>query len=472
MSIRLSPRLVLAAALSFGLAAALLTPQAAQAVPSFARQTGMACEACHTVFPELTPFGRRFKLNGYLLDNLPQVKAITPDKDEALLLNWLPPLSLMFQVSYTQTKTAVPDLAAPGGLSQNGQVLFPQEASLFYAGRIAPKLGGFIQLTYESDSGNVALDNTDIRFADQAFVDSSAGRDRSLIYGFTLNNNPTVQDVWNSTPAWEMPFNARTTAAPMPAASTQIDGPLAQSVAGVSAYGFWMNSVYAELGVYRSAPQGFSNAQTGLAGPLNSTASDVISGLAPYWRVAYEMQWAHNALSFGLYGLTVNLFPGNGSILSGPTNNYTDAALDSQYQFISDDNIVSFQATYIHERQDLNASVAVGLASNATDTLRTLHIGGSYYYGRKYGGSLGYFSTTGTTDPLLYPASPVVGSASGSPDSNGWIAELDYLPWQNVKLALQYTFYDRFNGSSTNYDGFGRNASGNNTLFVLGWVAF
>ena len=48
---------------------ALLAP-CAQAVPSFARQTGMACEACHTVFPELTHFGRMFKANGYTLDNL------------------------------------------------------------------------------------------------------------------------------------------------------------------------------------------------------------------------------------------------------------------------------------------------------------------------------------------------------------------------------------------------------------------
>ena len=39
----------------------------AQAVPSFARQTGENCVACHTSFPELTPFGREFKLNGYTL---------------------------------------------------------------------------------------------------------------------------------------------------------------------------------------------------------------------------------------------------------------------------------------------------------------------------------------------------------------------------------------------------------------------
>src|SRR5664279_276351 len=44
-----------------------LFPSVALAVPSFARQTGMNCAACHTSFPELTPFGREFKLNGYTL---------------------------------------------------------------------------------------------------------------------------------------------------------------------------------------------------------------------------------------------------------------------------------------------------------------------------------------------------------------------------------------------------------------------
>src|ERR1700675_2269443 len=37
----------------------------AQALPSFARQTGQPCGTCHTDFPALTPFGRRFKVLGY-----------------------------------------------------------------------------------------------------------------------------------------------------------------------------------------------------------------------------------------------------------------------------------------------------------------------------------------------------------------------------------------------------------------------
>ena len=39
----------------------------AHAVPSYARQTGQNCIACHVSFPELTPYGRYFKLTGYTI---------------------------------------------------------------------------------------------------------------------------------------------------------------------------------------------------------------------------------------------------------------------------------------------------------------------------------------------------------------------------------------------------------------------
>jgi hypothetical protein len=43
---------------------------------------------------------------------------------------------------------------------------------------------------------------------------------------------------------------------------------------------------------------------------------------------------------------------------------------------------------------------------------------------------------------------------------------------QNVRVGAQYTVYSRYNGASDNYDGFGRNASDNNTLFGYVWFAF
>ena len=115
-------------------------------------------------------------------------------------------------------------------------------------------------------------------------------------------------------------------------------------------------------------------------------------------------------------------------------------------------------------------------AANASDDLTTLRLAGTYYYKRKIGATVAYFSTTGSADALLYApdASPVgvITSANGSPDTTGWMAEINYVPWLNTKLSLQYTGYSKFNGGNTNYDGFGRNASDNDALYASVWFAF
>src|ERR1700752_2314751 len=110
---------------------------AALAVPRFARQTGMACEACHQGVPELPHFGRVFKANGYILSNVKQVQDVTGKKEELLSLGQNVPLSIMAQVSYSEMKTGVPDLTAAGapGVAQNGTAGFPQQRSRFYAGK-------------------------------------------------------------------------------------------------------------------------------------------------------------------------------------------------------------------------------------------------------------------------------------------------------------------------------------------------
>jgi len=146
-------------------------------------------------------------------------------------------------------------------------------------------------------------------------------------------------------------------------------------------------------------------------------------------------------------------------------------ALDGQYQYLGDEHIFSLQSTYIKEDQTLDASSVLS-GTNPTNNLKTFRLAGTYFYQRTYGGSLGYFSTSGSSDAAFYPAEPVFGFANGSPDSKGWIAEVDYVPWENVKLLAQYTAYSKFNGASSNYDGNGRNASDNNTMYLLAWLAY
>ena len=235
--------------------------------PSFARQTGLACSACHTHYPELTAMGRAFKLNGYVFRRgSDSITARTPSGDQNLLLNLVTPLSFMLQTSYTVLKRAQPG-------TQNGVVYFPDQLSLFTGGEITPHVGGFLQVTFDPQSGQLGVDNADFRYATHL---SLLGQHST--FGISLNNNPTVQDVWNSTPAWGFPYGS-SAAAPTPATATMIDGTLGGQVAGLTAYTMWGTHLYLEGGAYRSAPLGTSR-------PLDSAATGVLAGAAPYWRVA------------------------------------------------------------------------------------------------------------------------------------------------------------------------------------------
>ena len=445
-----------------GLLAALAATQA-RAVPSFARQTGQDCYRCHTMFPELTPTGRVFKMTGYVINK-------TMSKVPSY-----PPLAGVAQVSYTNTHTSQPagslppDIWSLHSLSSGNDIIgSPQQLSVFYAGQIYDKLGAFVQATYANDANKMAMDNADVRYANSITL-----CDRDFVFGATLNNNPTVEDVWNSTPAFSFPY-ATSNLAPTPAAATLIDGGLAAQVGGAGLYGYWNNSIYAAVTVYRTAENGI----TFPFGAGNHPLGVQVDGALPYWRVAFTRQWGAHSLELGTYGLVGDTFVG--AVRGGPTDHFTDYAFDAQYQYLIDRHSFSVQSTWIHENQDLaGGSFATGIAANPSDRLNTFRINGNYYYRSQscgtFGGSFGFFSTTGSTDTGLYAPAPVTGSLNGSPDSNGVILELDYFaPWKCIftKLSVQYVIYHRFNGAETNYDGFGTNASDNNTLYVLLWTAF
>ena len=419
-------------------------------VPSYSRQTGLACSACHYQFPQLTPFGRLFKLNGYTLTGLNVIRGAGDSSvAKTLALSPIPPVAAMVVTSLTQTAKAVPG-------TQNGSAAFPQQMSLFLAGQITPKMGTFAQLTYAGADGSIGIDNVDVRYASHGTIG-----DRDAIFGLTLNNNPTVQDVWNTVPAWGYPFIG-SEAAPSPMASALVDGTLGQQVVGLGAYTLLSNTLYAEGTLYRSAPQG-------QAQPLDSTATNTTSGVAPYWRVALQHQFGTTYAMLGTYGLSAKLYPTG---VAGPTNRLTDVALDAQLERPMGAGTLIGRATYIHEDQSLDALFLGGGSTNATNTLGTTRVNLSWVPSVRWSVTGGWFGITGSSDALLYPGDAVSGSASGSPRSSGAIGELSVSPWQNTRLGLQYVAYNRFNGASRNYDGAGRSATDNNTLYGYLWLAF
>lgn len=421
-------------------------------VPSFSRQTKLACSACHYQFPQLTPFGRMFKLNGYTLTSLSTIGQPGDSAgSESLKLATIPPVAAMVVAGVTQTSRAQPG-------TQNATVGFPQEASVFLAGQITPHVGIFTQFTYAAADGAIGIDNVDLRWAKHATL-----ADRDILVGLTLHNNPTVQDAWNTVPAWGFPFMG-SEAAPTPAASTMIDGGLEQQVAGLGAYSLYDNTLFAELTAYRSAPQGAEE-------PLGETAANVTKGVIPYWRVALQHAWPSTYGMIGTYGFAARLYPEG---VTGPTNNYTDAAVDAQIEHRASFGTWIGRAAYIHERQTLSAFEAAdpAEAENLHQTLSTLRANLTFEPSLFYSLSAGYFQTTGTRDDVLFAPTPVTGSRTGSPDSRGAIAEFAVNPWQNLRFGLQYVAYSRFNGASNDYDGAGRKSADNNTLFLYTWLAF
>jgi hypothetical protein len=429
------------------LAALSLLPQASQAVPSFARQTGLACAACHTTYPELTAFGRNFKLNGYTMTGNQQIESASTGNEAGVKINQVLPLSAMLTASFTQLGKS-----APG--TQNGDVALPQEFSIFFAGEITPHIGSFVQVTYEQESGDFGFDNTDIRYANHATV---AGAD--TLYGITLNNGPTVEDPWNSTPAWGFPF-ASSPVAPEPAASPLIVS-LGQDVAGIGGYGLWNSHLYANVSLYRSAHQGNF--------PPDSSSEMTIKDVSPYWRLAWQQNIGSDYLEIGTFGMQSKIYPDG---ISGLIDKYTDTAVDAQYEHIMSDDMLTLRGSYIHEQQDLSRSFTDGVSANPSNSLDTLNLNGTFHWGTRAAFSLGYFSISGDSDTGLYAPGPVDGSATGSPDTRGYILQASYLPWQNTQFSLQYTGYSEFNGSSSNYDGSGRDASDNDALFLHAWLVW
>ena len=429
-----------------------VNPPKAEAVPSYARQTGLPCSGCHYTPPELNPAGRRFKLMGYV-DRADETKVIKTDggkKRAALDLLQTLPLSAWLETSFTSTKSPVPG-------TQNGSIELPQDISLFLSGAWTSHVGSFMQVTYNTQDNHFSMDNTDIRYAN-----STKWAGKEFVYGLNLNNNPTVEDLWNSTPAWGFPFVADDWA-PTPTGAPIIAS-LGQDVAGFGGYMMWNNHLYADASLYRSGHVGNPQPNDGTQFGYN------IRGLAPYWRVAWQQLTGKTQYEFGTYGMHMRSSP---NAITGPEDDYTDFAFDTQIdRTVVRTDVLSWRATYIRENSNLLASTALGAASPGNHHLNTFLTNAEYHFGNKYSGSFGWFDTSGTIDSLLFTQSAVSGRANGDPRGSGYIANFSVWPWQNLQLSAQYTGYTKFNGGSTNYDGAGRNANGNNTVYLVARIIF
>jgi len=140
------------------LAAAAFAPEAS-ALPVFARQTGMACSACHFQhFPLLNSFGRAFKAAGFTMVG-------AQGKIEGDRLSIPDTLNMAFLSSLGYVKTNQnPDITGVSKNAGNGGFYLPGiagEASLFVGGRVSDFAGFLSEITLSGaaaiDSGKLAI---------------------------------------------------------------------------------------------------------------------------------------------------------------------------------------------------------------------------------------------------------------------------------------------------------------------------
>ena len=440
----------LAAGSLIGMGTLTLT-RAAHALPAFAQQTGQKCKTCHVggFGPELTPFGRDFKLGGYTLRTHASI-----------------PIAGMANASLTHTRKDQDP--PPEHLSRNDNLVL-DEAAIFLAGGIGAHFGGFAEVTYEGINKHFTWDNLDLRAVTKTRV---LGEDSIL--GLSVNNNPTVQDPWNTLPAWGFPFTD-TSVSQKPAAAPLINGRLAQTVLGLTAYGWFAQKLYLEAGGYTSPSRGTLKWLG--ADPFDPGS---IHGFAPYARAAFQTKLAGGTFEIGSSALKAAIFPGRDRS-SGLSDHYTDLGLDASWQKVLGSDNLSINFRYGHERGDLRASCALGLIGEGGDPacgryrLNELRAAARYTLRDRIGLTLSAFSTSGSRNTNVF-------GGNGLPDSNGLMGQVDYTLWPsgngplgpraNARVGVQYTLYGKFNGARHNFDGAGANAADNNALRIFTWIAF
>ena len=272
---------------------------------------------------------------------------------------------------------------------------------------------------------------------------------------------PAIDNQWLALPAWDSP-GAMPVYRSMADAEAFADDPGSPSF-DVGGYDpMWDDTKFSEFSAYG----GLERDALRVAGMRAIDGSDGTSGSIPYGRLTVQRDFldGQQQLALGAYGTQVGVR--QTAISSFGDDSYTDVAADGAWRWISHperdiSDAFSAHLLVVHEDESLVASHAI-FGTRRTDDLTMLRGDASWSWGGNIAPVVQYFRITGSSDPVR------LGTPDGSPNSNGFIGEIDYQPsdnarsplnWFHVRLSLQFVAYSEFDGSS-------RNASHNNTVLL------
>src|SRR3989337_1965490 len=135
---------LLGALIVFLISAFVFSVPDAEAIPAFARQTGLSCSTCHFQhFPSLNAFGRSFKAGGYTM-----VGGQSMIEGDMLSMPSVLNASIVLKLRYQKTN------GSDDTETDKGELQFPDEAALFLGGRRGYHVGFGYEMGLAGEGAN------------------------------------------------------------------------------------------------------------------------------------------------------------------------------------------------------------------------------------------------------------------------------------------------------------------------------
>ncbi len=238
----------------------VILPSEANALPSFARQTGFTCSTCHTIPPRLNKYGMFFKMRGYTEG---QALANLPAGDNYTITKFNPISVRVLSYPYSKKK------------GEDKEVIFPDEFMIAFAGRITENVGAVLEPIYEAEE-----EEWDVEYARIAVVKDFNGLLLGVMGGWT---SPTGTD-----PFISLDYHGRRLTRQKATPHDALTNSGLQDIfdfnnRGVSLYAYYANMLYVNLGAYTGTSR-LENEDAGIEEELiNKKGADPID---IYGRVA------------------------------------------------------------------------------------------------------------------------------------------------------------------------------------------
>lgn len=391
----------------------LVKDSTANAVPSFARQTGFTCSTCHTIPPRLNRYGMMFKLKGYTegkaLADIPAGNGYTITKFNPVSVRVL---------SYPYSKRR----------GEDKEVIFPDEFMIVFAGRITENIGAILEPLYEAEEGE-----WDVEYARIAGVKRFGNTLVGIVGGWT---SPTGTD-----PFISLDYHGRRLtrqkATPHDALrNTGLQDIFDFNNRGASLYAFVANTLYVNLGAYTGSSR-LENEAIGIEEEIvNRKSSDPLDF---YGRVAVLPPTGFADVNVGafFYSGEDKLQAPDGSPLTIDATTFTKnratrLGVDLGVQkYVSKDVMLELLAMYLDGKDRISSSTGTQEVKH-----RGFNLSGTFYWKSKVGLSLVYGQYRFDDDI------PLTEDDERDVERRDITLHLSYMVRPNVRVGAEYTKTD------------------------------